>query len=475
MTTTEEREEIIVKVPYRPRYWARNNLHYTTKRFITLVIHRRGGKTTASLNHLNRDCLLNKNHRYSYIAPYHKQAKRIAWKMIKDITADIPKIRYNASELTVFYPNGSELILLGGDNPDAIRGIGLNGAILDEYAQMSPLVFTEIITKCIADTLGYVIIIGTPKGKNHFWRIYSTAKTSDRWECIYKTIDNSLEEEEGQTIDNLRVALEQDREMVKDGLMSQEVFDQEWYNSFEATLVGAVYGKQLAKARSDGRITTVKYDAKIPVYTVWDLGGAGKSGDKMSIGFFQRVGREVRLIDYYENTGYGFPHYAKHLRNKPYKYGQHFMPHDIKVAEMGDGKTRFEKAEKIFGENMVDIVPSISFDDGIDSAREMFGRLWIDKDRCHLFEDLIGSYIYEEDEKKGTLKSKPLHDFTSHCADMLRYASIIEDSMDNVDMTKKYQPEPEVLDPEVDNEFTGDLDFEGEDKEIISQDELAKM
>lgn len=451
-----------IRIPYAPRTWALNLLHQTEKRFIVMVIHRRGGKTTASLNHLNRDALRHKGHRYAYVAPLRNQAKRIAWGMLKKITANIPGISYNESELTVSYPNGSEVSVFGADNPDALRGIGLNGVVLDEYAQMSPIVFSEIITKCVADTLGYVIIIGTPKGKGHFFRVYEAARLNPgMWAAVFLDVDQSLKQEQGKTIENLRNALKDDRELVKQGLMTQEEFDQEWYLSWEAALKGAVYAKQIAEARKVGRIGKVPYDEKLPVFTVWDLG----IGDAMAIGFFQKpTPRETRIIDYYENTGFGYPHYAKILKNKPYVYGMHYFPFDIRNKEQSTGLTRLATMEKLFGRDRVDVVPKLSEEDGIDLGRAMWRRLFVDDSvdaegqGAGLFLDIIGSHIYEYDETRGTFRSKTRHDFASHCGAMFRYAAAVEDDFLRV---QKIDKERRDTQSETD-EDTADAEYRGE-------------
>ena len=474
-----------IEIPYAPRKWATKKLHEAHKRFFVCVIHRRGGKTTAALNHLNRDCLNNRKHRYGYVAPLRNQAKRIAWGIVKEITRNIPGIKYNESELTVYYPNGSELSLFGADNPDALRGIGLNGAVLDEYAQMSPIMFSEIITKCVADALGYIIIIGTPKGKGHFFRIYESARANpDMWQAIFLDVDWSLKHETGQTIENLKNAIADDKNLVKQGLLTQEEFDQEWYLSWEAALKGAVYGKQIAEARKKKRITTVPHDPNISTFTVWDLG----VGDAMSIGFFQKPSvRATHLIDYYENTGLGYSHYAKVVKNKPYVYGMHFFPFDIKNRSQITGKERLDTVEKLFGRDKVDVVPKMSEEDGIDLGRAMWNRLWVDEEIDDdgqgggLFVDLIGSHIYEYDENRGVFRPKTKHDFASHCGAMYRYAATVEDDFlaltRSIAVDKKKGPDP-APEPTEDDEYKGDVVpqwMKDEEGTGPTEDELAKM
>lgn len=195
-----------------------------------------------------------------------------------------------------------------------------------------------------------------------------------------------------------------------------------WLNGSWAgiTLKGAYYRKQIQQARDEKRITSVPYETMLPVYTWWDLG----VGDSTCIGFFQAVGLEWRMIDYYEASGEGLNFYASVLRQKGYTYAQHFAPHDIEVRELSTGKSRKEIAEN-FGINF-DVAPNLPIDDGINAVRMKFKRLWIDEKKCEAFISAISQYQKEWNDKTGDYKSKPLHDWTSHAADMLRYWAVSE-------------------------------------------------
>lgn len=435
----------LITIEYSPRNWA-TQVHQSIKRWFVLVLHRRAGKTTAVLNHLQRDCVRIPNSQFAYIAPTYKQAKRVAWDIAKNIARPIPGVIFNESELTVKYPNGSKLILVGADNPDSLRGIALWGAGFDEYSQQPSNIFSEIISKALADHLGYAIFFGTPKGKNEFHRIYKAALGNPEWEVVFKTIDDSLANETGETINNLRQALEDDKRLVADGLMTQEEFEQEWYCSFEAAIKGAYYAKQIAQARKDGRITIVPYDPALLVHTITDLG----TGTNLAAGFYQKSGRDIRMIDFWEGSNKdGIPELAKVFKDKPYVYGKHFAPHDIRATEIGTGKTRIESARELGIE--FEVIPSLPVEDGINSGRLVFARLWIDEKHCTLFLDYIAQYRQEWDEKNGKFKDKPLHDFTSHAADVHRYMSLVEDQFTNEQSNfqrimeeneKKYIPNP---------------------------------
>ena len=452
-----------IKLLYVPRRWA-TPFHATIRRWIVLVVCRRAGKTTAAINHLQRDALKYPNTRYAYIAPTFKQAKRIVWKMAKLYTQGIHGVKFNESELLITYENGSEIMILGSDQPDSLRGIALWGCFLDEYPLQSPIVFTEIVTKCLADHIGYCIFGGTPKGKGHFYDIHQVAlKHPDEYYLVYKTVDDLLKEESGDTIDALRQALEDDKKLVEYGIMTKAEFEQEWYNSFEAAIKGAVYLNEISRARERKHITDVPHDPDLPVHTVWDL-GIGKS-DAMAVGFYQKPeGGRLHMIDYYENTGLGLSHYIGMLDEKKkmlqYKYGKHFAPHDIAHRDLISGKTRLERAEKLGIE--FEVIPRMDLEDGIDLARSLFNRTYFDKTRCEIFLDFIGQYHYESDEKRRILTRKPVHDFTSHAADQFRYAAIVEDEM----LMLPSAPTPQAPRMDLDDEFVGQLGDDEDEVEV---------
>ena len=430
-----------IEIPYKPRNWAKK-FHETAKRWIVVIVCRRAGKTTASLNHLQRDCLRIKNSRFAYIAPTYKMAKRIAWDIVKEISGVIPSIKYNEVDLTVIYPNGSKLYLLGSENVDSLRGIALWGVVFDEYAQHPFNLFSEVISKCLADHLGYAIFVGTPKGKGLFYDTYKNAiRNTEQWLTIFKTIDNLLEEEVGETINNLRQALKDERSLVEQGLTTIDEFDQEWYCSFEAALKGAYYASQIAELRKKERIKQVPYDRALKVHIVLDLG----IGQAMAAGFYQRVANEIHKIDYWEGEGSdGIPSAVKVFQNKPYIYGKIFVPHDAKGREQSTEKTRMETLQNLWPamkDNII-VVPKLSVDDGIDKGKLMFSRLWVDKENCQRWIDLISQYKREYDEDKKMFLEKPRHDFTSHAADEYRYAAITENEMTNDEKEKDTSQEP---------------------------------
>lgn len=454
-----------IVIPYKPRRWAQG-FHDTLKRWVCLVLHRRAGKTTSILNHHNRSAVADQwererlkflepkftdaeieellEHRhYGHILPLLGQAKSVAWEPLKRIAAVVPGARPNEAELSIKYPrrprNGRAQVgagpltpeanlttvrLFGADNPDSFRGLPFSGVSYDEYSQHPPNIHGEVVSKALADHLGYGIFAGTIKGKNQLYRTYEASKHDEDWFALWQDVDVTLATEEGGTIVAIRRAMEDDLKQIASGLMLQSEYDQEWYLSPSAAIKGAYYGKLLEQVIKDGRISAVPYDPSRPVYDVWDLG----KGPRMSVGMFQRFGRSVYMIDYHQGVeSDGLPQVIARLKERPYIWGKHFAPHDIKATDIGTGKTRLETARAL-GWNFIE-VPEIGIDNGISAARLLFPRLWVDERKCQQFLDAVGQYRQEWDDKKGMFRDVPLHDWASHPADMFRYAAVIEDRM----------------------------------------------
>ncbi len=436
-----------IEINYAPRLWAKR-LHKSLHRWAALVLHRRAGKTTCILNHHQRAATndqwelsrlrfllpdapekqlraLLRNRVYWHVMPTMKQAKLVAWDMLKEFSRPIPGINVNNSELCITYPEGpngrSKLQLLGADDPDSLRGPALSGLSLDEYSQIPANAFGEVLSKALGDHLGYCIFSGTIKGKDQLYDTYQAAKNSPEWYAVWQDIDTSLSTEEGPTITALSRAMDDDRKLVGQGVMTQAEFDQEWYLSPEAAIKGAIYGDQLAAARLSNRLTRVPIDPVLPVETVWDLG----VGDATSIWFVQslRTG-EVRLVDYYEASGEGLPHYAEVLRSKGYAYGTHWAPHDIQVRELGSGRSRLETAASLGIKYSV--VPNVPIEDGIHAARMMFPRCWFDETKCAAGIEALLHYRRDYNTRLNEFKTTPVHNWASHGADAFRYLALCQ-------------------------------------------------
>lgn len=384
----------MVRPPLRP-------LVQTEKRWGVCVAHRRAGKTVAAIQRLILSALACERTapRCAYIAPTYGQAKAVAWDYLKRFTRSIAT-SVHESELRVTLPNEAVIRLFGAENYDSLRGIYLDDVVLDEFADMSPEAWT-VIRPTLSDRGGRALFIGTPKGRNEFWRIYDAATRDEAWlHLALRASETGLLP--ASELEDARKALTEDQ------------YAQEYECSFDAAILGAYYGRILDEAQRDGRIGRVPYDPATTVETWWDLG----VGDSTAIWFVQRAGREVHVIDYYEMTGEGLPHYAKVLQNKPYVYGRHIAPHDIAVRELGTGRSRIEVAADLG--LRFETAPRLPVDDGINAVRTVLPRCWFDAERCKQGLEALRQYRKDFDDRLKAFRDKPRHDWTSHAADAFR-------------------------------------------------------
>ena len=398
----------IIEIPYCPRPLQRE-IHdsFDRFRFIVAVCHRRFGKTVLAINQLIKSCFTcdKERPRFAYLAPTYRQAKQVAWDYAKHFTLPIPGRTVNEAELRVDLPNGSRVQLLGADNPDALRGGYWDGIVMDEVPLMETRVWTEVIRPALADRRGYAFFIGTPNGKNLLWELVKHAELDPQWKLfVYKQSDTSI--------------IPDDEVEQMKSMMTEDEYAQEMECSFEASVRGAIYAKEIVRARKDNRITRVAYDPRTAVQTFWDLG----VGDATAIFFAQFVGSEIHLIDYYEASGEGLPHYRAVLTDKGYGYSRHVAPPDIMARELSSGASRFEIAQKL-GINF-DVCPNMSLEDGIHAGRTIFPRCYFDAERCKAGIEALENYKRDWNTRLQEFKATPVHDWASHGADAFRYLAI---------------------------------------------------
>lgn len=398
-----------IDLGYRPRDW-QIRLHKDKARFKVLVIHRRGGKTVGSiadmLDHALR-CTL-KNPRYAYIAPFLKQAKAVAWDILKDLVREIPGVKINESELRVDLPNKARVQLFGADNYDALRGIYLDGAVLDEFGDVDPRAWAEVIRPALSDREGWATFIGTPKGTNDFYKLFNYAKepANQNWSAFMLKASES-----GLIPDSeLRDAR---------GVMTEDQYDQEYECNFDAPVIGSYYGKEIRQLEKAKQITSVPWEPKLDVQTAWDIG----IDDSTAIWFVQTVGREIHVIDYMEVNDLSAGDIAKKLKEKPYAYGELILPHDAGGREKQTGMT-YEDALKGLGFPNTRVLSVAGVMDGINAARMLLPKIWFDQAKCERGLKCLKNYQREWDDKHQVYRSRPLHNWASHGADAFRYLAM---------------------------------------------------
>lgn len=278
---------------------------------------------------------------------------------------------------------------------------------------------TSIVTTCnkvydfiIPETKSFFtngfISHNTPRGKNHFWDLYNIALNNPSDWFVSKL----------SVLDTGHISLEDIKKEIGEGLMSEDLSQQEYFVSFELGVEGSYYTKLIDRMSLNGQLGNVPWDPSYKVYTAWDIGRR----DCTSIIFYQVAGQIIRIIDCYERSKESLEHYVGIVKSKPYIYGSHFVPHDIKVNEWGSGITRIEKAKRLG--LLLTVVENHLVEDGIEAVRSVLPRVWINTGTCAKLIESLENYRQSYDLKKKVYKKGPLHDWASHFADAMRYLAV---------------------------------------------------
>jgi hypothetical protein len=396
----------VIEIPYAPReHQLKVHELLDGNRFAVVVAHRRFGKTVAALNHLIRDAVLNQREtpRYAYIAPTYGQAKRVAWDYLVKYTTPLGGTN-NISELRVDFW-GRRIQLYGSDNPDSLRGQFFDGVIIDEVGDQNPKIWTDIVRPALTDRKGWCLFIGTPKGHNHFKELRDRAEKEDGWGLL------EFKASETGVVDDVELKAARNE-------MGEDKYRQEFECSFDAAVEGSYYGQILNELEDKKHMQEIPHEEISRTFTAWDLG----MGDSTSIWVAQLVGTEIRLIDYYENHGVGLDHYVKWIKDNDYSKAEHILPHDVRVRELGTGKSRLEMLEEAGLE--VKIAPRMSLDDGIQAVRRILPRCWFNVPKVQTGLNCLRNYRRDYDEKRKIFYERPLHDWSSHGSDSFRYLAL---------------------------------------------------
>jgi len=386
---------------------------------IGAVWHRRAGKDVTCWNALIREAAKNVG-TYFYIFPLLNQARKAVWqargksgiRFLDHIPEQLRRGDPKEVEMLVPLWNGSIIQLLGSDNAGAYRGTNPLGVVFSEFAFSDPAVW-DTFRPILAENGGFAIFNSTPCGKNHYYDLYHKTQFNPRWRWNILTVNDTFRED-GVTPVVTQDMIEEDR---LSG-MDEEFLQQEYYCSFTGTRVGSYYGKLVEQAEAEGRIgINVSYDPKFPVYTAWDIG----TRDATTVWFYQKHGRAVHFIDYYEDSGEGVEHYIKHLYKQPYVYGKNYAPHDIKKRDFSSGKNAFDVASSITGKlSFFEVVPKISINDGIQAVRSIFPRCHFNSVKCKRGLEALKDYHKKWDQDKRIFAAVPAHTWSSHGADGFR-------------------------------------------------------
>jgi hypothetical protein len=339
--------------------------------------------------------------RYAYLAPFYRQAKDVAWNYLKFFLKPVIK-KIRESELRVELINDAWITLYGADNPDSLRGIYLDGVILDEFGDSRPSLWGQVILPTLVDRGGWAVFIGTPKGKNHFWKIYNRSRNEPGWfNLTLKASASGI------------IAPEELAELKAQ--MDDDEYLQEMECSFEAAVKGTYYADTISKLEARGQIADdVSYDPKHPVFVSFDLGYS----DSTAAWFWQLRPDGIAMIDYLEDQGKPLQFYFNALRSKPYKYETIYLPHDAKAYTLQTGRSTVEQF--LTEEFPIEIAPKLDIQHGIDAARLILPTVWFNETSCASGLDALRAYRRRFDEISNSFSNKPLHDWASNGADAFR-------------------------------------------------------
>lgn len=418
-------QHVDVEMPYgyTPRHYQLDLWNYfmTGGKRAVAVWHRRAGKDLFGVNLAFTMGYLRPG-LYWHVLPTYSQGRKIVWngkikdgRKFLDFMPEQLKLGVHDNDMRMEFKTAipgrtSIWQVVGSDEVDRLVGTNPLGLVMSEYSLQNPEAW-NLLRPILAENGGWVLFQYTPRGRNHGYDIMNIAKKSPGWFFSLKTVKDTGAIPESAVEDERRSG------------MPEEKVQQEYYCSFEASLIGSYYGSHLKKARKEGRVAedgTVQWEPRLQVCTAWDLG----MDDTNVIIFYQLVGQDIRIISVYGESGEGLPHYAKKLRERDYVYERHFAPHDIKVRELTTGRSRIEVARGLG--IRFEVVPKLAIEDGIEAVRSILPRCWFNM-RDPGVETLVRAleeYTKEWDEEKKVFRERPLHNWASHYADAMRVLAL---------------------------------------------------
>jgi len=372
-----------------------------------LVVHRRGGKTTAVINDMVKRALqcTREAARYAYIAPTYSQAKDVAWSMLKKAVSKIEGVTTSEGELWVTLPNGARIRLYGADNYDRLRGIYLDGVAIDESADMAPEAWTEVIMPALADRDGWVVWIGTPKGKDAFYAVWR--KAQEERETYYSLMLPASK----SGILSAEVLADQRNAPG----MTEAVYNQEFECSFDAPIPGAIYSKYVTKARGEGRVgRDILHYEGLPVYTAFDIGAAPNT----KCWIFQVVRDRITFLECLtggDDCATPGAWVQRLKAKKTYSYGGHFLPHD--------GETLWKRLMVEAEMNGVVVMERVFNEwDNINDACQSFSRCCFNLPGCEDGLEALEAFHSKQENDGHTIRNIPVHNWASHASTAFGYA-----------------------------------------------------
>lgn len=396
-----------------------------------LIWHRRAGKDDVCL-HKAACAAHTRIGNYWHTLPMYSQARKAIWEAInphsgiRRIEEAFPRdivAGRNDTDMMVRFRNGSTFKLVGSDDPSSLVGSPPVGITFSEFALANPASWAYL-APILAENGGWASFITTPRGRNHVARMLEVARR-DPWDGTKGWFSEILTPAETGFSLDLVEAQRREYHGIYGWDAGDALIEQEYWCSFEAAILGAYYGKLIAQAERNGRLTAIQADPVLPLHTAWDLG----LGANMAVIIFQITGNEVRVLATVQGAHDEVIedcivklHLWRSSRAPDCQWGFDYVPHDARVRELGTGKTRIETFLKLKRKPV--LVPEHKVDDGIAQARLTLPQCWFNEPDCVDGLEALRQYRAEWDEDKRVFKNTPLHDWTSHYADAFRYLAM---------------------------------------------------
>lgn len=387
--------------------------------------HRRSGKDAVMLHHVACSAF-ERIGNYWYMLPQYGQARKALWDAVnphtgaKRLEEAFPKeIRRQTyeQEMKIALPNGSTFQVIGSDNFDSLVGSTPIGLVFSEYALSNPSAW-GFLRPILLENGGWACFNSTPRGKNHFKALFDLSKTESGWFSQLLTAQDTGIFTPEQLASELR-----EMQAEHGDEYGKALWLQEYFCSFDAAQPGAIWADCIVKAEAEGRIGEVKHEPGFPVFTGWDLG----FDDDTAVWFYQVIGAEIRVIDYFDDRLKDIEYYANMLKSKAkvhgYQYGTHYLPHDARPRTLAaGGKSILQQLIDCDVGRFV-IAPRLDVEEGIQAARATFPKCWFDRKATEKGRDYLVGYRRTWDDEKRVFSTSPLHDFCSHAADAWRCVS----------------------------------------------------
>lgn len=416
---------------------------------IVLAWARRHGKDEIAM-HLTLRAALKRRGNYYHCLPKYDQARKALWEAVNPHTGRVrwrdvfpPQVikHVDNQSMKLTLVNGSTWQLIGSDKPDSLMGTTPVGIVFSEAALSLPTAYA-MFRPILRENKGWSIHVSSTRGKNHFYKLFKFMSDKDyAYVSHLSALDTDVFDAD---------ELAEERAVYESNwgkAIGTSLFEQEFLSSWDSAVVGAVFGQEVRDINGEGRATPLVYDQRYPVHTSWDIG----VNDETVVLFWQRVGNQERLIDWYAASDKGIRHFADVIHAKPYTYGKHYAPHDIMVREWGNDATSRIAQAKSLGIKF-ERPRKVAKDVQIAMASDLLSRIVINaqeippediyEDCSHVFEAIKG-YHFKYDKERKVMSTNPVHDWTSHYADalMLYACHCALDSMPTASAPRRQTPE----------------------------------